>query len=34
MAASLNGRAAVVGIGETAYLRGSDKSALALQLRR
>ena len=32
MAASLNGRAAVVGIGETAYLRGSDKSALALQL--
>ena len=32
MAASLNGGAAVVGIGETAYLRGSDKSALALQL--
>ena len=32
MAASLNGKAAVVGIGETAYLRGSDKSALALQL--
>ncbi len=32
MAATLNGSAAVVGIGETAYERGSDKSALALQL--
>ena len=32
MAASLSGRAAVVGIGETAYRRGSDRSALALQL--
>ena len=32
MAASLRGRAAVVGIGETAYERGADRSALALQL--
>ncbi len=32
MAESLNGKAAVTGIGETEYSRGSDKSALALQL--
>ena len=32
MAASLGGKAAIVGIGETAYERGSEKSALALQL--
>jgi len=32
MAGSLNGKAAVTGIGETAYGRGSDKSSLALML--
>ncbi|MDP6708891.1 MAG: thiolase family protein [Alphaproteobacteria bacterium] len=32
MADSLNGKAAVTGIGETAYSRGTEKSALALQL--
>ena len=32
MADSLNGKAAVTGIGETAYTRGTDKSALALML--
>lgn len=32
MAGSLNGKAAVTGIGETAYARGSDKSSLALML--
>ena len=32
MAHSLNGKTAVTGIGETAYSRGSDKSALALML--
>jgi acetyl-CoA acetyltransferase len=30
MAASLNGKAAVTGIGETPYTRGTDKSAIAL----
>ena len=32
MADSLNGKAAVTGIGETEYSRGTDKSTLALQL--
>ncbi len=32
MADSLNGKAAVTGIGETTYSRGTDRSALALQL--
>ena len=30
MTNSLNGKAAVSGIGETAYTRGTDKSAIAL----
>ena len=32
MAAALNGKAAIVGIGETTYERGSGRSAIALQL--
>ena len=32
MADSLNGKAAVTGIGETAYSRGADKSVIGLQL--